>query len=81
MPETLIRVRRVYLDAGGYSRADGKYYGRGAPVYEWDAEVPYQHWNTGAWETRIVDGSLRAGDIAAARRAVLKLYPGARFTR
>lgn len=63
-------LRRIRLDSGGYDNG-GAYWGHGAPL--WYAE------------TESVDGEaimyFRAPDRDAAKVAVLRRYPGARFFR
>lgn len=67
-PTMPVSLRRVYLDAGGYSRDSGKYFGVGAPVYEVDSET---HWGT----------FLRARDRADAKRQLRADCPGIKFKR
>jgi len=67
-PAAPVSLRRVYLDAGGYSRDSGMYFGVGDPVYEVDSET---HWGT----------HLRARDRADAKRQLRADCPGIKFKR
>lgn len=67
-----LRLRRVHLDRGGYARSGanvypGRYFGTGAPVYEYEllARNPI---------VRVYEGTVRAGDRAAARAAIQRLH-------
>lgn len=61
-------LRRVRLDSGGYDPT-GAYFGHGDPLY-WYAS-----------NDRTIDGVLRAGSRAEARKRVLGTYPRARVRR
>jgi hypothetical protein len=63
-------LRRVRVDSGGY--VSGQYFGRGAPLYEYDcANEP----GAGGY------GHVRAGSRAAARAQVLKKFPGSKIRK
>lgn len=62
-------LRRVRLNSGGYD-SSGAYWGHGAPLYQWE------RWGA---DIGLESGTLRATDRKAAKAAVRKLYPFARF--
>ena len=65
-------LRRVRLNNGGYNNM-GHYYGRGAPLYEFDNDATPCRGDEG--------GTVRASDRAHAKRQILAIYPDARFYR
>lgn len=64
-----LRMERVYINGGGYD-SGGAYWGNGAPL--WVA------WGHDGREVRLF---VRATDRTAAKVAVQRLLPGARFHR
>lgn len=64
-PTAAFDLRRVQLDRDGYTLG-GRYFGRGAPLYEYD-------------DGGRVQGFIRAVDRAAAKDELRKQFPGAKF--
>lgn len=77
-----VEVTREYVRRDGYTKR-GTYYGYvpGTDVYGYIAEVPYQDRNTGEWDAKAHYGTVRAGDMSAAKSQIKKLYPTAKFVR
>lgn len=76
-------IRRVTLNAGGYDRF-GEYFGRGAPLYAYEGQLPvmkshlYGEYGPSS-VGRDVYGHVRASDRASAIAKVLQKYPSAKF--
>ncbi len=74
-------LRKVPLDSGGYD-PNGTYFGVGEPIY-WYASTNHDGTDDegNPVEVAEVDCIIRAADRAAAKQAILKDYPRARFFR
>lgn len=67
-PDRSIRVRRLYLDRGGYTR-DGRYFGLGAPLYEaYDAEEGRYSEEVRAWSRDDAIDQLQIPAVKLCRR-------------
>jgi hypothetical protein len=72
-------IRRERLDNGGYT-SSGRYFGRGAPLFVYDGELPGygENWD-GSPKVRYIHDYVRASDRASAIAKVLREYPTAKF--
>lgn len=78
--ENLFSVTRERLNANGYTSA-GRYFGVGAPLYRWSAEVLYTPRDGRKPYTEYTEGWQRAASREEVKAYLRRLYPGARFHR
>ena len=90
-PKVKFNLERVRLDQGGYDRF-GMYFGRGAPLYHYMAEVPtdryfyvgpgpYDYGTEPGGDVKDVDDYLRAYSRDDAKDRIREQYPFATFYR
>jgi hypothetical protein len=73
---TVIKVARVPLDSGGYA-SDGRYFGRGSPLYSIDAIEEMRDLSY----PRYLPEAYARGDYQAIRSLCARAYPAAKVLR